>query len=117
MVTGAYFDGVRHSSIDATTNDNAGKACPIPTHYYKLLLRTKKGNTKKAISEITDASDLRAIGLFIQHHNSGESTTLKEEYFVSVNELERITGFDFFPMLPDEIEEDVEEQCDRGAWF
>jgi len=117
VVTGAYFDGVRHSSIDATTNDNAGKACPIPTHYYKLLLRTKKGNTKKAISEITDASDLRAIGLFIQHHNSGESTTLKEEYFVSVNELERITGFDFFPMLPDEIEEDVEEQCDRGAWF
>lgn len=127
VVTGAYFGGVRHSSIDATTNDNAGNACPIPTHYYKLMLRTKKGNTKKAISEITNASDLRAIGVFIQHFNTyvynAETKkyyyddVLKDEYFVSVNELERITGFDFFPMLPDEIEEEVEDQCDRGQWF
>lgn len=127
VVTGAYFDGVRHSSIDATTNDNAGKACPIPTHYYKLLLRTKKGNTKKAISEITDASELRAIGVFIQHFNTyiyNEETeeyyyddVLKDEYFISVNELERITGFDFFPMLDDAVEEQVESQTGRTGWF
>ena len=55
VVTGCYFDGERHSSIDATTSAG-GLTCPIPTHYYKLLLRTVKGNTGKAIANFKDAS-------------------------------------------------------------
>lgn len=117
VVTGAYFDGERHSSIYATTNDSSGKACPIPTHYYKLLLRTVSGRTGKAISEIKDASQLQAIGVFIQHHDSGNNTALKSEYFMSVKELEQITGFDFFAMLDDSIEAEVEAQCKPSAWF
>lgn len=117
VVTGAYFDGERHSSIAATTTDSAGGSCPIPTHYYKLMLRTVKGNTKKAVSEITDASQLQAIGLFIQHHNSGNDTVLKSEYYMSVSQIEQITGFDFFAMLDDSIEAEVEAQCDPDAWF
>ena len=116
VVTGCYFEGERHSSIAATTSAG-GVTCPIPTHYYKLLLRTEKGNTGKAISEITNAGELRAVAIFIQHHNSGDSTTLKDEWFMSVNELEQITGFDFFPMLDDAIEEQVESQCVRSKWF
>lgn len=117
VVTGAYFDGERHSSIDVTTKDRSGTVCPVPTHYYKLLLRTNSGNTKKAISEIKDASELRAVAVFIQHHDSGNNNSLQSDWFMSVNELEQITGFDFFPMLDDAIEEQVEEQCDRSKWF
>ena len=117
VVTGAHFDGERHSSIYATTNDSSGKACPTPTHYYKLLLRTVSGRTGKAISEIKDASQLQAIGVYIQHHDSGNSTVLKSEYFVSVSELEKITGFDFFAMLDDSIEAEVEAQCNPSVWF
>ncbi len=116
VVTGCYFDGERHSSIDATTSAG-GVTCPIPTHYYKLLLRTVKGNTGKAIANFKDASQLRAVAIYIQHHNSGESTALKNEWFISVNDLEKITGFDFFPMLDDEIEEQVEAQCNPSVWF
>lgn len=117
VVTGCRFDGTRHSSIGASTTDRSGNACPIPTHYYKLLLRTEKGNTGKKISEIKDASELRAIAIYIQHHNSGSSNALQNDWFISVNELEQITGFDFFPMLDDSIEEQVEEQCVRSKWF
>lgn len=116
VVTGAYFDGERDSSIQTTTTAG-GVSCPIPTHYYKLLLRTEKGNTNKSISEITNAGDLRAVAIFIPHHNSGNNNALQSDWFISVNELERITGFDFFPMLDDAIEEQVEGQCDRSKWF
>lgn len=116
VVTGCRFDGTRHSSIAASTTDRSGNTCPIPTHYYKLLLRTEKGNTGKKISEITSADDLRAIAIYIPHHYA-TSNTLQSDWFISVNELEQITGFDFFPMLPDEIEEQVEEQCNRSKWF
>ena len=116
VVTGAYFDGERHSSIAATTTA-AGVSCPVPTHYYKLMLRTVNGRTGKAIAEISDASQLQAIGLFIQHHDSGGSTMLKSEYFMSVREIEQITGFDFFTMLNDSIEDEVESQYNPDAWF
>lgn len=37
VVTGCYFDGT-----EGTTTDNGGNPCPVPTHYYKVLLRTKQ---------------------------------------------------------------------------
>ena len=40
VVTGCYFDGT-----EGTTTDNGGNPCPVPTHYYKVLLRTKQGTT------------------------------------------------------------------------
>lgn len=116
VVTGAHFGGERHSSISKTTTAD-GVECPIPTHYYKLMLRTVSGRTGKSISEIRDAEQLQAVAIYIQHHNSGNSTALKQEYFMSVNELEEITGFDFFTMLDDSIEAQVEAQCNPDAWF
>jgi endonuclease G len=35
---------------------------------------------------------------------------------VSVDEVERVTGFDFFSELPDEIENEVESQCNFTLW-
>ena len=35
---------------------------------------------------------------------------------VSIDEVERITGHDFFASLPDEIENEVESQCDFHYW-
>lgn len=35
---------------------------------------------------------------------------------VSVNEVERVTGFDFFAALPDDMEEKVEDECKFQFW-
>ncbi|MBR5332136.1 MAG: DNA/RNA non-specific endonuclease [Muribaculaceae bacterium] len=35
---------------------------------------------------------------------------------VSIDEVERVTGFDFFSSLPDEIENEVESQCKFHYW-
>jgi len=34
----------------------------------------------------------------------------------TIDEVERITGYDFFPALPDEIETEIESQCDFHYW-
>lgn len=35
---------------------------------------------------------------------------------VSIDEVERVTGYDFFSSLPDEVENDVESQCKFHYW-
>lgn len=55
---------------------------------------------------------------------SAHRTTLKnasgnhplDSYVNTVDEVERITGIDFFPALPDEIEEKVEAEYDLKLW-
>ena len=116
VVTGAYFGGQHHSSIDSKTIDKSGNNCPTPTHYYKALLRTKKGNTGKRIDEITDASEVRAIVFWFEHQNTGDDTTITSADCITVAELEQITGFTFFPMLDDAIEAEVKSKKVASEW-
>lgn len=116
VVTGAYFEGSHHSSIDSSTRDKSGNVCPTPTHYYKALLRTKSGNTGKSISQFTNASQLIAIAVWMEHKNSGDDTTISNSEFISVAELEERTGFTFFQMLDDSIEQEVKNTKDVSVW-
>ena len=40
----------------------------------------------------------------------------KDQYVNTVDEVERITGYDFFPSLPDSIEEKVESYANLDDW-
>ena len=40
----------------------------------------------------------------------------KDLRYLSIDEVESITGMDFFPSLPDDVEEDVESHADPKAW-
>jgi len=46
-----------------------------------------------------------------------KSTKPLQYYFVSVDNLEKITGIDFFPALPDSIENRLENKIDISGWF
>lgn len=117
VVTGAYFDGEHHNStIDASTKDCSGNVCPTPTHYYKALLRTSKGNTGRCITEATEAVQLRAIVFWLEHANTESITTITSADCISVAELERRTGFTFFPMIDDAIEQEVKESAVPSLW-
>ena len=116
VVTGAHFGDTHHSSIDSSTRDRSGKVCPIPTHYYKALLRTKSGNTGKKIAQITDASQLRAIVFWMEHKDTGDDTDIFASECISIKELEERTGFTFFPILDDTIEEEVKTTYVPADW-
>lgn len=55
----------------------------------------------------------KAIG-FVVKNNAG--TKKKDHYVNTVDEVERITGYDFFPALPDDIENEVEAYSNLEDW-
>ena len=103
VVTGCYF-----ANYDNETKDKAGNICPIPTDYFKVLLRTRSGNSGKRIADCT-ASELRSIGFWVANENG---QTLGSNLCKSVEEIERLTGFTFFP----EVDASVKRQCTPGEW-
>ena len=100
VVTGAHFaSGVTMPKA----YDSDGKEVAVPTHYYKVLLRTKKGNIGKPISDCS-ANELIAIGFLMEHPKSNKSLDKSfKEYAVSVEEIEELTGHTFFPTAPAEV--------------
>ena len=55
----------------------------------------------------------KAIGFI---YKNADGNRPKGDYANSVDEVERITGIDFFPSLPDDIEKKVETKCDVSEW-
>lgn len=71
----------------------------VPEAFFKVVLRT--------------GDDPQAIG-FIYKNTSGNRP--KDSYVNTVDEVERITGIDFFPSLPDNVEKNVEATADIANW-
>ena len=77
------------------------KSKPVPKYYFMALL-CKKGETYKA------------IGFWLD-----QSTTVKpalSECAKTIDELEELTGLDFFHNLPDNLENAVESKYAISAW-
>lgn len=88
VVTGCHFD-----NYNTTVSNNDGKVCPVPTHYFKVMLRTATGTTGKAVADCT-ASELICAGYWVE--NSATATP----QLMSVAEIEALTGFTFFVNVP-----------------
>ncbi|RYU97516.1 DNA/RNA non-specific endonuclease [Emticicia agri] len=76
----------------------------VPKSYYKIVLYYQANNPKKA----------RVIAFLLP--NEGLFGKRMNNYVVSVDEVERITGLDFFAKLPDTIENKLEAESDWEAW-
>ena len=48
---------------------------------------------------------------------NADADKLCSEYAVSVDEVERLTGFDFFNTLPDAEQRRLESGVDTDSWF
>ena len=55
----------------------------------------------------------KAIGFLVR--NDGKKISI-EELVCTVDEIERITGFDFFPALDDKVEKRIEAHADLTEW-
>ena len=55
----------------------------------------------------------KAIG-FVIRNNEGKKK--RDSFINTVDEVERITGYDFFPSLPDNIEDEVESHASIDDW-
>lgn len=72
----------------------------IPSYYYKVILDYSQPSVK-------------AIAFLLPNQSS---TAGIQTYVVSINEIEKLTGIDFFPTLPDLQEEQLENQQCEACW-
>jgi len=71
----------------------------VPEAFFKVIL-CLNGNPK-------------ALGFIVRNTDGNRK---KDLYYNSIDDVERITGIDFFPFLPDAIEEDVENVARIEDW-
>lgn len=106
VVTGCVMTTEEDTQVQWVNNRNGGKVA-VPKAYFKVLLRTKSGNTGKAV----DNSNATTIGFWYENRRYSYSTPRVSDV-KSVDEIERLTGFTFFPQISDQIK----EQKDLARW-
>ena len=78
----------------------------VPKYFYMALLHYNK-----------ETDTYHAIAFWTEHIDETQSVKNLADYTISIHELERRTGIDFFCNLPDVIEDDVEaEEPDLEFW-
>ncbi|MBR0331119.1 MAG: DNA/RNA non-specific endonuclease, partial [Alistipes sp.] len=96
QVIGCYWDPAKSTEkVSGTT---------IPTHYYKVLLRTKNHKNKWVVE--CSKEELQCIAVMIEHKAYAKADVPKpadyesKGLFMSVSELEKLTGLSFFGNVP-----------------
>lgn len=80
----------------------------IPKYFFMAILISKKqssGNVK-----------YDAMAFWIEHKNCTDNNNALKKYVITIDELEKKTGIDFFCNLPDNIEKKVESTVDMKLW-
>ena len=108
VVVGTLFEN------NKTVSKN-GRTISVPSHCYKMLLRTKNGNTKKNIADVKSADELMCIGFIFENNGTGANTALKDAA-TTVAEIERRSGFSFYRNLDPAIADKVKSQCNFSQW-
>lgn len=99
VVTGCVMTTEDDTQVKWVNNRNGGQVA-VPKAYFKVFLRTKSGNTGKAV----DNSNATTIGLWVENRSYGDEPS-RASIVKSVDEIERLTGFTFFPQISDEVKE------------
>ena len=73
----------------------------VPDAFFKVVLTGISSGTPRAIG-------------FIYKNEAGNYK--RDSYVNTIDDVERITHLDFFPMLPDKVEEVIESRYDMSEW-
>lgn len=93
IVCGPVFQGKRPKTIGRQHR------IPVPDAFFKAVLCT--------------TGTPRAIGFLFENRAGNRPLS---SYVKRVDELEALTGIDFFPSLPDDVEQVVESSADFSQW-
>ncbi|WP_299527316.1 DNA/RNA non-specific endonuclease [uncultured Lutibacter sp.] len=72
----------------------------VPNYFYKIILDNSE-------------PEIKAIAFLIPHEESEKGLY---QFVVSIDEIERLTGIDFFPALPNELENKLEQSSSYSNW-
>lgn len=102
VVIGAYFekytDRRGYTDSPATISYGGRNDVSRPTMFYYILMRTKNGSSGKALMDCT-ASEIKCAA-FVRSHKTPKGVKVSEQDMMSVSDLEKLTGFTYFPNVP-----------------
>lgn len=78
----------------------------IPTHFYKIILHVRPSGFIDTISFILPHLD----------ESVGSTSPFLSNHIATIDEIEAVTGIDFFPELPNQRETAVEAFRAAGLW-
>ena len=97
------YDGVfvvTGGILNDVTKTIGDEKVAVPNQFYKVLIDNNSGKTKM-------------IAFLMPHKDSNKPLY---EFVVSVDEIEKLTGIDFFPELTDNIENKLEASSSYKGW-
>jgi DNA/RNA endonuclease G (NUC1) len=102
VVIGCYFDQYtdKYGNTGRPAKISYGGRSDVsrPTMFYYALLRTKSGSSGKAVTNCS-ASELQCAAFVICHEQAkGHKPEARD--LISISELEKLTGFTYFPNVP-----------------
>jgi endonuclease G len=75
----------------------------VPKYFYKVLLDLEGPGL-----------DVKAIAFLLPNEGSGAPLS---QFVISIDSLESLSGIDFFPALPDDLEEKLESSVSLTGWI
>lgn len=72
----------------------------VPNYFYKIILDYHQ-------------PEIKAIAFLIPHKNSNKALY---QFVTSIDQIEVLTGIDFFPELPDDLENELEKSSSYANW-
>ena len=108
VVTGAVFRtvGGNESVSYAYGKSDSSKQVAVPNYYYKALLQ-RRGTEAN--------STYQAMALWVPHKATNNDVPTSQ-FVITIDELEKRTGIDFFHNLDDATEQAVEQKVDSNFW-
>ena len=103
VVIGTYFqeftDGYGKIVSPQTISFGGRSDVAMPTMFYYLLIRTKSGNSRKALKDCS-ADEIQCAAFVRAHTNDLKGQAVTSRDMMSVAALEALTGFTYFPNVP-----------------
>ena len=99
-----YFE-----EIAVKAKDGRELAITVPAYTWKILLILPEG--EEDFSRLVEqAGELELIAVCVPNQKGCGKNGSWQQYVCSVDYIEEITGYDFFELLPDDIEEEIESK-------
>jgi endonuclease G len=97
-------DGI-YPDITCGTEGTAIHQLLVPKYFYMAILHYNKAT-----------NTYQGVAFWTLHQDANDTNPNLNDYAITIDELERRTGIDFFCNLPDEIENAVEATVDFDFW-
>ena len=98
-----YFE-----EIPITLKDGRELSIVVPSHTWKIILFMPEGEND--FERTARSGQVEILAVNVPNEKGCGKNGSWEQYLCSVNYIEEITGYDFFELLPDDVEEEIESR-------